>query len=60
LKAPARTAWTRVFTAQFFQQIFVAMDRPKAGFHLGLGRKSFAALATALERRIGWYWLNVA
>ena len=48
LKSAARTAGTRVVTTKFFDEFFVAMHDPETAFDVRFGRKSFAALATAL------------
>jgi hypothetical protein len=43
--------------SKFFQQFLIAVNDPESALDARFGRESFAALATALERRIGWYWL---
>jgi hypothetical protein len=53
LKAPAGTAGTRILAAKFFCEFFVAMHDPETALDVRFGWESFAALATALERRIG-------
>jgi len=53
LKPTSGSTGTRVVAPEFFQQFLVAIDDPETALDSCFGRKSFAALATALERRIG-------
>jgi hypothetical protein len=53
LKSTPGAAGTQVLTAKFFDQLFFAMHDAVTAPDLDFGRESFAALATARERRIG-------
>jgi len=55
LKAATGTARTGVVSAKFFEELLLAVDGSIAALHIRFRRESFATLATALERRIGWY-----
>jgi hypothetical protein len=51
LKASSRIAGTQIVAAKFLQQLFVVVYDSVTAFDAGFGGESFAALATALERR---------
>jgi hypothetical protein len=53
LKAAAGPAGAAVVAAELFDEFLVAVHDPVTGLDVGFGRESAAALATALERRIG-------
>jgi hypothetical protein len=55
LKPAAGAAWAGIVSAKFFDEFLIAVYDPETVLHVRLGRESFAALANALERRIGWY-----
>ena len=60
LKLTTGAARARIVSAKFFDEFLIAMYDPEAALHVRLGWESFAALANALERRIGWCCLGIA
>ena len=60
LKPAAGAARARVVSAKFFDEFLIAVYDPEAALDVGIGRESFAALANALERRIGWFCFGIA
>ena len=60
LKPAAGAARARIVSAKFFDEFLIAVYDPETALHLRLGRESFAALANALERRIGWCCFGIA
>jgi hypothetical protein len=53
LKPAAGATGADIVSAQLLEEILFAVDKPESGFHVRLGRESFAALTAALERRTG-------
>ena len=53
MKLEAEATGADVVSAELLEEILFAVDKPESGFHVRLGRESFAALTAALERRTG-------
>jgi hypothetical protein len=53
LKSTPGSTGARIVPSKFFQEFLVAIDNPETALDVRFGWESFAALATALERRIG-------
>jgi hypothetical protein len=52
LKQPRGTARTQIIAAEFFDQLFVAVDDAVAAFDGRFGREAFASLAHDLKSKV--------